>query len=195
LGAIFCVVFSCRFCYNSANQENKAKRQRAAIVKKLSVYLDTSIINFLFADDAPEKREVTQEFFRDYVKTKVYDVYISPVVIDEMSKTEDEQHKIRLLNVVQEHHLEILNIEPRISAIETLAQYYLQNGVVPQRKLEDALHIAISTVYEMDVLLSWNYRHLANLNRERMVLSANIQQGYMKILRIVTPLEVMSDEK
>ena len=52
----------------------------------------------------------------------------------------------------------------------------------------------MSTIYEMDVLLSWNFRHLANLKRERKVLSLNIQEGYMKVLRIVTPMEVMSDE-
>jgi len=66
---------------------------------------------------------------------------------------------------------------------------------VPRRKLEDALHIAISPIYEMDVLLSWNYHHLANMARERKVLNANIQEGYMKTLRITTPMEVMPDEQ
>ena len=66
---------------------------------------------------------------------------------------------------------------------------------MPSKKVEDALHIAISTVYEMDVLLSWNYQHLANINRERKIISMNIQQGYLKTLRMTTPLEVMSDEE
>ena len=47
----------------------------------------------------------------------------------------------------------------------------------------------------MDVLLSWNYHHLANMARERKVLNANIQEGYMKTLRITTPMEVMPDEQ
>jgi hypothetical protein len=163
-------------------------------MKKLSIYLDTSIINFLFADDAPEKQETTKDFFHDYVSTGIYTIYISPIVIDEIDKTDDEFHKIRLLNVVKDYQLTILNIEPYMNDIYTLAKIYLDQGIIPRSKLEDALHIAISTIYEMDVLLSWNYRHLANLTRERKVLSANIQEGYMKPLRIITPLEVMSDE-
>ena len=43
-------------------------------MKKLKIYLDTSVINFLFADDAPEKRDITIEFFEHYVKTKFYEV-------------------------------------------------------------------------------------------------------------------------
>ena len=62
------------------------------------------------------------------------------------------------------------------------------------KKLEDALHIAISTILEMDVLLSWNYRHLANITKERKVQGVNIQEGYLKPLRITTPLEVMGDD-
>ena len=51
-------------------------------MRKSRVYLDTSIISFLFAEDAPEKREATVTFFEDFVRPGVYDVYVSPVVID-----------------------------------------------------------------------------------------------------------------
>ena len=63
------------------------------MMKKLTIYLDTSIINFLFADDAPEKRDITKEFFDEYVKTGCYDVFVSPIVIDEISKTENEKSR------------------------------------------------------------------------------------------------------
>jgi hypothetical protein len=52
-------------------------------------YLDTSVINFLFADDAPEKQEITIDFFDHYVLPQVYEVYVSAVVIDEISRTRD----------------------------------------------------------------------------------------------------------
>lgn len=163
-------------------------------MKKFSIYLDTSVINFLFADDAPEQRDTTKEFFNDYVKPGFFAVYISPVVIDEINRTKDELRKTKLLNAVRDYNLTILDIETRIREIQR-AEVYLEKGIVPKTKLEDALHIAISTVYEMDVLLSWNFRHLANLNRERKTIGANIQEGYMKTLRITTPLEVMFDEE
>jgi len=58
-------------------------------------------------------------------------------------------------------------------------------------KIEDAYHIAISTVNDLDVLTSWNYKHLANINKERKVAAVNIQEGYLHPLRFTTPMEVM----
>ncbi len=49
------------------------------------VYLDTSVINFLFAEDAPEKQEITIEFFNEYINRNLYGVFISPVVVDEIN--------------------------------------------------------------------------------------------------------------
>jgi hypothetical protein len=56
--------------------------------------------------------------------------------------------------------------------IVTIAAKYLSSGVIPIRKREDALHIAIFTVFEFDILLSWNFRHLANIHKQvRSMLS------------------------
>jgi len=46
----------------------------------ISLYLDTSVINFLFADDAPEKKEVTIDLFENYIAKNVYEVFISQFV-------------------------------------------------------------------------------------------------------------------
>jgi len=48
------------------------------------------VINFLFADDAPEKRDITFDFFHKYIKQHVYDVYIFPIIIDEINKIPDK---------------------------------------------------------------------------------------------------------
>ena len=55
----------------------------------------------------------------------------------------------------------------------------------------DALHVAIATVYEMDVLASWNQRHLANIWRRDLFNSVNRVAGYRKMLEIANPLEVL----
>ncbi len=78
--------------------------------------------------------------------------------------------------------------------IEELANIYISEGIIPEQKLEDALHIAISTVYELDILVSWNYEHLANIKKEENINSINIKNGYTKLLRMITPLEVIGDE-
>ena len=66
-------------------------------------------------------------------------------------------------------------------------------GVVPQTKLEDAMHAAVATVFEMDALISWNLKHLANFRRMEMINGINLKQGYGKRLELITPMEV-SDE-
>lgn len=54
-------------------------------MRKLKLYLDTSVWNFFFADDAPEKRAVTKDFF-DLVKQGQYEVFISEVVFKEIRR-------------------------------------------------------------------------------------------------------------
>lgn len=163
-------------------------------MRKTRIYLHTSVICFLFADDAPEAREVTREFFEDFVKTGVYEVYISDVVIDEIARTPDRRRRNLLLGVVEDFGLRKLEIQQNADEIRSLAEAYMESGIIPRRKLEDALHIAIATVHEIDILLSWNYRHLANVNKETRVLSANLLAGYAKRLRMTSPMEVVYEE-
>jgi hypothetical protein len=56
----------------------------------------------------------------------------------------------------------------------------------------DFLHIAYSTVFEMDVLLSWNFHHLANINKEQRILNKTL--GYNYPFRMANPLEVYFEE-
>jgi hypothetical protein len=67
-------------------------------------------------------------------------------------------------------------------------------GVIPAAKLADRLYVAIATVAEIDMLVSWNYRHLVNVRRREKVNAANLFAGYTKPLEIVTPPEVLEDE-
>lgn len=158
-------------------------------MKKIKIYLDTSVINFLYADDVPEFKKITEEFFF-YVKAgKRFDVYVSDIVINEINKTNDEVKKQQLLSVIESYKLNKLS-NNRDDEISTLTEIYLNKGVIPKNKIEDALHIAHAVVFEMDVLLSWNFKHLANIKREREVLLANMENGYNYPIRIVTPMEV-----
>jgi predicted nucleic acid-binding protein len=164
-------------------------------MRKLSIYLDTSIINFLFADDAPELRDITILFFSSIVRKGIYDIWISSVVVDEIQQTADEAKRERLLNAVRDYDLPILDTTSSKQEIRDLANKYIESKAIPPGKEEEALHVAISTVFEIDVLLSWNYRHLANLSRERRIMLVNLSEGYAKPLRIITPMEVITDEE
>ena len=65
--------------------------------------------------------------------------------------------------------------------------------IIPEKKIEDALHIAYVTFYEIDILLSWNFRHLANIKKEHKILIENMKMGYNYPVRLLSPLEVQDE--
>jgi predicted nucleic acid-binding protein len=156
---------------------------------KSTIYLDTSVINFLFAHDAPEKKEITIDFFENFVKLGIYDTYITEYVIAEINQTTDAEERQQLLKIVEDYPIEILPVD-KVEEIGTLAQDYLDNGIMPPKKLFDALHVAFCVVSKIDYLVSWNFKHLANINRERRILAKNYELGYIHPLRIITPTEL-----
>lgn len=160
-------------------------------MKKLKLYLDTSIINFLFAEDEPEKQDITKEFFNNFVaKGKFGGVYVSDVVIEEIEKTKDMKKKKALLDVIAKYNIEVF---PLTEEAIDLSNKYLIKRSIPKKKVEDARHIAIATINECDALLSWNYEHLANINKERKIIANNLEEGYNYPLKLITPMEVMGE--
>jgi len=157
-------------------------------MKKLKLYLDTSVLNFLFAEDAPDFKNVTVDFFENYVAKGKYDVYISDVVIREIEKAPDASKRNLLLDTAKKYSLRILLLTPE--AIE-LSERYLAERIIPPKKREDAQHIAISVCNQIDVLVSWNFKHLANIQKQLAVKIVNEQQGYYYPLVLTNPMEVL----
>jgi predicted nucleic acid-binding protein len=162
-------------------------------LKQLRIYLDTSVINFLFADDAPEKQAITITFFKRVVAGKTCEVWISDVVVREIRRTRNAAHRERLLRIIADYRLSFLPLEPA-EEIAALAEAYVRGKVIPVKKGDDALHLAVCTIHELDVLVSWNFEHLANVNKERRVALVNQAEGYLCPLRITTPMELLGDE-
>ena len=161
-------------------------------MKKLRIYLDTSVINFLFADDAPDLKKITEELFRDFIRKEKYLFYVSDVVIKEIEKTTDNSHRINLLKVIKDYNLRILTISEEA---EKLSLLYIKKKAIPERKIEDAQHIAIATVNQLDILLSWNFKHLANINKQISVKQINEREGYFYPLMLTNPMEVMDENE
>ncbi len=163
-------------------------------MKKLRIYLDTSVINFLFADDAPEKRDITREFFARHLRN--FDAVISEIVLFELRKTRDSGKRAALIHAVEHHAIALLEIaQAKRAEIERLADAYQHHGVFPAAKREDALHVAVCTIFAVDALVSWNYRHLANIRKQLLVNAINEQHGYNKELHLITPFEMMDENE
>lgn len=158
-------------------------------MKKFRIYLDTSVISHLFHDDAPQRRDETREFFEKVRAAEAFETYVSKVVLDELGKTRDAILRAKLLATMQEVQPIILPSDP--PKVAELADAYQRAGIVPPRQREDSLHVAYATIFEMDYLVTWNYRHLARPRIEALIGSINLSEGYTKPLRLITPLQLV----
>jgi len=78
--------------------------------------------------------------------------------------------------------------------ITELALKYIENNIIPNSKFEDAQHIAFAVYYEFDILLSWNFKYLANINKQNLINGVNYLLGYCKQILLLNPMEVIYDK-
>jgi hypothetical protein len=76
----------------------------------------------------------------------------------------------------------------------TLAEKYISEGALTNKSYNDALHIALATINNADVLASWNFKHIVNLDRIRLYNSINFRQGY-RMIEIRTPREILKPKE
>lgn len=154
-------------------------------MKRLKLYLETTVWNFYFADDAPEKRDATITFFRA-IKKGIYEIFISNVVFEEIEQASADE-KQRLIDLIKSYHPKDIALTPEMVR---LSQKYLTESALPKRAQKDAIHVAVATMAEMDALISWNLKHLANLRRMERINGINLKEGFTKRLELLTPMEV-----
>ena len=95
-----------------------------------------------------------------------------------------------LVKHIPDEHIEFLAITDETNQ---LANHYVNEKVVGKSSMEDCRHIAIATLSNADILASWNFKHIVNVNRIRGYNSVNYKLGH-KILEIRTPREVLNYE-
>ena len=72
-----------------------------------------------------------------------------------------------------------------------LADAYQQRSIVSPKFYDDGLHIALATIAEVDILVSWNFKHIVHYDKIRLFNAVNLERGY-KPLAIYSPREVAS---
>ena len=151
----------------------------------MKIYIETTVPNFLFADDAPEKRRATEVFF-EWLRVSPDEIFISKLVEDEISAC-PEPKRTRMISVLLGLGLEVLPNDPDCSA---LADEYIGAGIIPARFKNDALHVAVAVWHKLDVVVSWNMNHLVNVRKVDRINAVNQRLGLTPI-RINTPEEVL----
>lgn len=154
-----------------------------------SVYLETSFISYLVSHPSRDllvaaHQQTTYEWWT--VRRKNFECYVSQVVIDEASAGDSEEAKKRMDTISTFSVLEVTE------DAELLARAILDSGAIPPRAVRDAAHIAVAAVNDVDYLLTWNCKHLANAQIIRKIAVVCNEEGY-NVPVICIPEELMGE--
>ncbi len=147
----------------------------------MRVYIDTSVFGGYFEQ---EFEVWTKPFFKSISKN-----VISPIV-SELTVNELEEAPEQVRNLFKEHISRIKIIQLN-DEVYRLADLYIKEKAVTPKSYDDAVHIAVATIIKADVIVSWNFKHIVNVNRIRAYNSTNLKYGY-SVIDIRTPFEFIS---
>ncbi len=164
---------------------NRRNRKHIEVrIKTLRLYLDTSVIR---GCDDPEYQPWSLSLLQDF-RTGLYKPVISELVREEAADGAIASSRC---------FAELLECDPKIVPVteraQTLADLYLERGILTEASRNDALHVAIATLEEVDVLVSWNYANILHLNKVRQFITVHLELG-LKPIQIRSPRVVASYE-
>jgi predicted nucleic acid-binding protein len=149
-------------------------------MKTIRIYVDTSVLGGCFdAEFEPWSKGLLEDF-----RIGHFLPVLSEVTAAEVIRAPEQVRDVyaELLNMGGE----VLTLNPEVLNLRTS---YLEKAVLGKRFENDLLHIALATVAEVDVLVSWNFRHIVRLDKIRLFNAINLELGY-KALTIYSPREV-----
>lgn len=152
-------------------------------MKTIKVYVDTSIIGGVFDS---EFASATTKFF-DQVNEGRFQLVISALVEEELLAAPEKVN-----DFFDGIYKQALIIDVSEDAIQ-LREYYLKANIVTKKSSNDALHVALATVNNCPIIVSWNFKHIVHFEKIPLYNSINLINGYHPIA-IYSPLEVLRYE-
>ena len=146
----------------------------------MRIYIDTSVVGGVFDK---EFAEASKNLFR-----KV-DAGSLTLVVSNLLRAELEFAPAHVRNYLDQYSVPVIEVVSLTPEAVILADHYIFEKVVGETSLADCQHIAIATLAKVDVLVSWNFKHIVNLTRIRGYNSVNMKLGY-NLLEIRSPIEI-----
>ncbi len=154
-------------------------------MRRLKIYLDTSVISHLQQDDAVNKMNDTLQLWKE-IKNKHYEVFISKLVMEEVARC-SEPKRTHLLRHLNDIDFTLLEITPEMKA---LASEIIMQGILTEKSRDDCLHIAAAVTHDCDIIVSWNFKHMVNVKTINGVRAISLLNGY-KTIDIYPPNTLM----
>lgn len=155
-----------------------------------SIYIETTIPSLLVARPSRQlveaaRQQLTRIWWDDHRVN--YDLMCSQTVLDECARGESEMAAKRL---------ELLDSIPLLDLsadVLTISKDLLNREIIPPKAADDAIHIAVASVHEIDYLLTWNCKHIANPHLRRRISDCLSAHGLRPTI-ICTPGNLIGDE-
>jgi predicted nucleic acid-binding protein len=149
---------------------------------KKRVYVETSVISYLTARPSRDiiqlgRQQLTATWWE---RRKKWELFLSPPVLDEAGQG-DAEASIRRVIIARQ-----LFLEPILPEAEKLASSLVAQNLIPVSVLTDALHLALAAVHKADYLLTWNQRHLDNMDTRFKIEKFIENKGYSPAV-VITP--------
>ncbi len=151
------------------------------MMKKLRIYIDTSVIGGCLDEEfSKESHALIEMAYREEIILVMSDLLAAELLnAPDSVKAIYEKLPEKLTEFVQ-----------RSIETELLRDKYLGEGVLGMRCIDDAHHVAIATISKVDLIVSWNFKHLVHFDKIRGFNAVNLREGYLPI-EIRSPLEVV----
>ena len=153
-------------------------------MRKLKIYLDTTIPSYVFNSHVPDKQIAAKKLF-EYIDQERFEAYISAAVMREILNTKDKDLRNQIILLVKT--LKVLEVS---SECIGLAEEYIKRDIIPRENIDDAIHIACASIYEIDFLISYNFENIVKIKTIDNVQAVNLLLGY-RSPRIIIPEEVI----
>lgn len=151
---------------------------------KQRIYIDTSVVGGYFDE---EFKESTIALFERLENNEIIFVVSDLLDLELINAPE----KVR--NLLQKYSTDKFErIELNEESVK-LADKYIAEKVVGKTSIEDCRHIALATINKVDVLASWNFKHIVNLDRIKGYNSVNLKLGY-QMIEIRSPKDLRNYE-
>ena len=155
----------------------------------MRIYIESTIPSYLVARPARDliqaaRQQLTKDWWE--FSRASHELFTSQIVLDEIAVGESAMAKLRL------ESLQAVPLLPVADEVKELARKILESGLLPAAADRDAAHIALASTYNLDILLSWNCRHIANAAIQSR-LRRLVEAGGFELPVICTPEELMEN--
>lgn len=151
---------------------------------KHRIYIDTSIIGGYFDE---EFKDTTLALFERFENNELIFVVSDLLDLELLNAPTQVRELLHKFSADKFERVDLTD-----EAIK-LAQAYIEEKVVGKTSLEDCRHIALATLNKVDVLASWNFKHIVNLDRIKGYNSVNLRLGY-QMIEIRSPKDLLKYE-